>query len=112
MNLINNECDFACQKLLVREAHEHLLNFEHNLSATLINHYFQEIEHIKNIKICGIELTEDNVFAFRIDFLHVLNLCVILKESNFNFCVYMNDDDCIEKLSLAADCTFREHSDP
>ena len=68
MNLIKNLGDFACQKMLVREAHEQLLNFEDTLSTTLINHCSHEIQHIKNIKIRGLGLIRDNVFAFRINF--------------------------------------------
>ena len=66
MNLIKNLGHFASEKLLVREAHEQLLNFDDNLSATLINHCSHEIQHIKNIKICGLGLIRDNIFAFRI----------------------------------------------
>ena len=68
MNLIKNLDDFACQKMLVREADAQLWNFGDNLSVTLINHCFHEIQHIKNTKIRGIGLIRDNVFAFRIDF--------------------------------------------
>ena len=80
MKSIKNLGHFASEKLLVREAHEQLLNFDDNLSATLINHCSHEIQHIKNIKIRGIGLMRDNVFAFRIDF-HVFNLRVIFERT-------------------------------